>query len=179
MLGKMKSGLNLFILFMFAVAFVYGIVAIIINAFNPKDIKYVSITTQNINIYTTDNNLLITDYNKFYSLEACVQDVITALHDNKTSDVYNILKDDLKNKIGNDKSKLTDYYNQNFKFDITDDMTTSGYQNYNNLKQIYKVDNGMDNMYICVVTSINESKTTKIGITLINNTEYLISYIDM
>lgn len=179
MLDKVRGGLNVFILFIFVIAFVYGIVMMIINLFNPKDVNKVSLSAQDVAIYSTDTNLLRTDYSKFFAIESSIQEVITALHDNKISDVYNILTDDVKNKIGNDKSKLTDYYNKNFKYVVTEGLETDGYQNYNNLKKIYKIDNDNANMYICVVTSINESKTTKIGITLVNGTSFLISYIDM
>jgi hypothetical protein len=179
MLDKIRGKLNIFILFIFVVSLVYGIVIIINNAFNPKVLKNVSISDQNVNIYTTSDNLITAEYSKFFTIEVCVQEVITALHDNKISDVYNVLTDDVKSKIGNDKSKLTDYYNQNFKYEVTEGSDTSGYQNYNNLKQLYKINNGMNNMYICVVTSTNESKITKIGITLIDSTTYVISYIDM
>lgn len=177
MLEKIRSGLNLFILFMFVVAFIYGIVIIITNAINSEKINNMNpITTQNVDIYLTENYLLKTDYNTFFTLEDCIQDVITSLHDNKLSDVYNILIGDLKNTIGNDKTKLTEYYNKNFKYEFPDNMSFYGYQNVNNLKQVYKVDK---NTYICVVTSINESKLTKIGIKLIDSETYLVSYIEI
>jgi len=177
MLDKIKSATNLFILFMFAVAFVYGIIMIIITAFNKTDMNNINpISAQNVDIYITENNLLKTDYSIFYTLEDCIQDVITSLHDNKTSDVYNVLINDVKSQIGNDKSKLSQYYNENFKYDIPDGMSYYGYQNVNNLEKVYKVDRST---YICIVTSINESKSTKIGIKLIDGETFLVSYLDI
>lgn len=177
MLDKIRSGINLFILFMFVVAFVYAMVVMIYNAFNSDNIKNSNyISSQNIDIYTTEANLIRTDYTTFFTLEDCVQEVIKGLHDNKTSDVYNILINDVKNVINKDKSKLNEYYNANFKYDIPDGMSYLGYQNVNNLKQVYKVE---DDVYICVVTSLNDKKSTRIGIKLIDSETFLVSYLDI
>jgi len=177
MLDKIRTGLNMFLLFMFAVAVVYGIITIIYNAFNAESINNVNIiNTQNIDTHITEDNLVITDYSIFYTLENCVQNVIASLNENNTSEVYDILINDLKKQIGTDKSKLTKYYNDNFKFESVANMDVIGYQNFNNLKKVYKVD---EKNYICIVTSINKSKSTKIGIKLINNENFIVSYLEI
>jgi ABC-type maltose transport system permease subunit len=177
MLDKMRTSLNMFILFMFVVAIVYGIIAVIFNSFNKDNINNSTpVQPQNVDVYIKEENLLTNDYSTFFTLENCIHSIIATLNEDKISDVYNILIDDVKNQIGKDKSKLIDYCNQNFKYEVVSGMDIEGYQNLNNLKQVYKVDNSN---YICIVTSINESKLTKIGIKLINGSSYMISYIEL
>ncbi|MDD2375855.1 MAG: hypothetical protein PHD15_01190 [Clostridia bacterium] len=177
MLDKMRTGLNIFILCMFVVAIVYGIITIIYNAFNADSINNVNIiSTENIDTYITEKNLVITDYSTFFVLEGCVQKLITSLHENKTSEVYDVLIGDFKTQIDNDKTKLIKYYNNNFKYETVEDMDVIGYQNFNNLKQVYKID---EYNYICIVTSINESKLAKIGIKLISSDKYIVSYLEI
>lgn len=176
MLEKAKTGLNIFILFMFVFAIIYGIVIIIYKTFNADSIYNTSkVNEQNVNIYLTDENLVKIDYTTFFALERCVQDVITSLNEGRESEVYSILLKDLKKKVGN-VSKLTEYYNANFKYTVSKDMYITGYQNSDNLKQAYKIDK---DTYICIVTSMNEAKSTKIGIKLINGNSYLISYLEL
>ncbi|MEG1990101.1 MAG: hypothetical protein RR144_03795 [Clostridia bacterium] len=176
MLNKVKTGLNIFILFMFVVTIVYGIIMMLYNTFNIENINNINvISKENIDIYLTDKNLVKNDYTIFYSLENCIQDIITSLHENKTSDVYNILIKDIKSRVGS-KEKLVEYYNLNFKYETNGLMDVIGYQNINNLKEVYKADK---NVYICIVNSLNNEKNTKIGIKLLNDSTYLISYLDI
>lgn len=175
MLEKIRSGLNLFILFMFAVSVVYGIVAIIINAFTGDKIPPSYITEQNVEIYKTEDNLVTTDYSTFYTIQKCLQDVITTLNNNDVNSVYNILTNEAKAQIGNDKNKLVEYCNNNFKYLVSDDLSTEGYQNYDNLLKLYKL---KDKRYICVLTSIDEDNLTNVGIQL-DYDNYKIFYIEM
>lgn len=176
MLEKARTGLNLFILFMFVFAIIYGLIVIIYKSFNADSIYNVNyVNEQNVDIYLTNENLVKTDYTTFFALERCVQDIITSLNEGRENDVYNILISDLKKKVGK-SSTLVEYYNNNFKYEVSKDMYISGYQNSDNLKQAYKIDG---DTYICVVTSMNDLKSTKIGIKLINNDSYLISYIEL
>jgi hypothetical protein len=55
MLEKAKTGLNIFILFMFVFAIIYGLVIIIYKTFNADSIYNTSnVNEQNVNIYLTD-----------------------------------------------------------------------------------------------------------------------------
>lgn len=175
MLDKIKSGLNLFILFMFAVSIVYGIIIIIFSAFNGEKTVNSYLSKQNVDIYMTEEALVTRDYSTFFTIEKCIQDVVTTLNSNDVNAVYNILTNDAKAQINNDKNKLTEYYNNNFKFTVLPDMFIDGYQNSDNLKKLYKIEN---DTYICVVTSIDEDKLTNIGIR-IKGSQYKIFYIEV
>lgn len=175
MLDKMKSGLNLFILFMFAVSIVYGIIIIIFNAFNGEQPINSYLSKLNVDIYMTEEALVKKDYSTFFTIEKCIQDVVTTLNSNDVDAVYNILTSEAKAQINNDKRKLTEYYNNNFKFTVLPDMFIDGYQNSDNLKKLYEIE---DDVYICVVTSIDEDKLTNIGIS-IKGSQYKIFYIEV
>lgn len=176
MLNKIKNGLNIFILFMFVVALVYGIIIIVYKTLNSENISNENIISkENVDIYIENKNLLKSDYNTFYSLEKCVQDIISSLNEGKNQEVYDILIKDMKTRVEN-KEKLTEYYNNNFKYEKLGDMGSKGYNNQNNLKEVYKADK---DVYICIVKNTSEEGTTKIGIKKVNNVNYLISYLDI
>lgn len=176
MLDKIKSGLNLFIVFMFIVSILYGTIVIILNAFKPKEQSLVYINEQNIDIYKTKEKLVAFDYSTFYTIESCLQSVITALNDNQINNVYNVLTTDAKKQIGNNKNKLTEYYENNFKYEVLPGLEIEGYQNRNNLKKLYKIEN---NEYLAVLASNNSKQNTNIGIRLKNNYTYEIFYIEI
>lgn len=175
MLDKIKSGLNLFILFMFAVSIVYGIIIIIFSAFNGEKDVNSYLSNLNVDIYMTEQALVTRDYSTFFTIEKCVQDIVTTLNSNDVDSIYKILTNEAKAQINNDKNKLTEYYNNNFKFTVLPDLFIDGYQNSDNLKKLYEIE---DDTYICVVTSIDEDLITNIGIKVKGN-QYKIFYIEV
>lgn len=178
MLEKIKANLNTLILIGFIISVIFCIISVFIDFINTSSgNKYTNITSQNVNIYINDKSE-VKDYSTFFNAEHIVQDIIANLNEGKYDEIYSILTPDLKKKISKDQfmSKIGDYVNKNFKYATSEFDETSGYDNTKNLKHLYLIENGS---CIAVVTSDNEAKETMIGIVLVNNSNYQISYLDL
>jgi hypothetical protein len=177
MLDKIKSGLNLSIIFVFMIALIYFIVVSMINLFSPEVNKSINITTENINIYTSDAEI-VTNYTTFFNVEAIIQNIIMNLNKENYQEIYSAFSTQAKQNISKDyfMKNVAKYVNDNFKYSFEEDVDEIGYKNYSNLKMLYSMD---DNEYIAVVKSNNATGESKFGIKLINNNEYAITYLEL
>lgn len=178
MLDKIKNGFNLVIIFIFIIAFIYFIVITIINIFSPtKNIDSTNISMQNVDIYISDDRI-IKDYSTFFNVEVIIQNIILNLNKGNYDNIYSTFSSEEKNNIKQSyfDSNIKQYVDNNFRYDVNEEMDSVGYKNYNNLKMLYSVN---DNEYIAVVTSINGFEETKIGIKLLTNNKYMITYLEL
>jgi hypothetical protein len=177
MLNRVRLGVNLFILFLFSVAILYGIVILVINIFAPKNINdSTDINKQNVEIYVNSDKL-IKDYNKFFNVENIIKSFVKDLNEKKYSEVYETFSEKYKSKLTKKEflDRVENYLNANFKYETTM-IDEIGYYNNKNLKFLYQVEK---DEYIAVVKSLNETKETKIGIKIIDNQSYSITYLDL
>ncbi len=178
MLDKVKNGINFTIIIIFIIAFIYFIVISIINAFFPPKIEgAIFISQDNVDIYIVEENI-VQDYTTFFNVEKIIQNVIFNLNKKEYDNVYSSLSLEAKENI--DKSyymkHIEKYVEDNFKYDIYDEQNVSGYVNAKNLKMLHKIN---DNEYIAVLKSTNFIGEAKIGIKLIDNSTYVITYIEL
>lgn len=177
MLNRVKLGVNLFILFIFSVAILYGIVVLLINIFAPKNINdSTEINKQNVEIYV-NNDKVVKDYNKFFNVESIIKSFVKDLNEKKFNEVYDTFSEQYKSKLTKKEflAKVENYLNTNFKYETTM-IEEIGYYNNKNLKLLYQIEKGE---YLAVVKSLNETKETKIGIKIIDNQSYSITYLDL
>lgn len=178
MLDKLKSSLNWSIIFVFAVALIYFLVVSIMSIFSPNNInKSTNINSENVNIYTSEDKI-VKNYTTFFNVETIIQGIILNLNEGKYQEIYSTLSFQAQNNMNKDyfMNNIEKYLNGNFKYSLVEDSDPVGYKNYNNLKMLYNMDN---NEYIAVVKSDNALGETKIGIKLINNSEYAITYLEL
>ncbi len=177
MLDKIKSGLNLSIIFVFIIALIYFIFISVVNVFSPSGNKSTDITPENINIYTSETKI-VTSYTTFFNVETIVQNIIMNLNKENYQEIYSIFSVQARQNISKDyfMKNVEKYVSNNFKYSFEEDVDEVGYKNYNNLKMLYSMDN---NEYIAVVKSNNTSGESKIGIKLINNNEYAVTYLEL
>jgi hypothetical protein len=178
MLDKIKSGLNFTIIIVFIIALIYFIVISIINAFlPPKGSEVTKISQENVNIYMVEDNV-VHDYTIFFNVEKIIQNTIYNLNKKEYEKVYSTLSSDAQKNINKSyfMSNIEKYNNNNFKYDINDEQNISGYRNTNNLKMLYRIN---QNEFLAVVTSTNSLGEAKIGIKLIDNSNYVITYLEL
>ena len=178
MLDKIKTGFNWTIIFIFLIAFIYFIIISIINMLSPtKDSELTDVNQKNVDIYMTNSNI-VKNYSTFFNVETIIQNIILNLNKGNYNEVYSTLSYEEKNNISKKyfTSNIEEYINNNFKYNVFDEMDRVGYENYSNLKMLYSINK---DEYIAVVTSTNTLKETKIGIKLINNSKYLITYLEL
>jgi hypothetical protein len=177
MLENIKKGLNIFIIFIFAVAILYVIVTFIIDLFLPKNVKVVpEINNEDVEIYLKEKQL-VTDYTTFFNIENIIKNIIKDLNDGKYKEVYAIFSDNYKKNITEEEymKKVEKYLNDNFKYE-DNVVDYSGYINNKNLKYLYNLET---TNFIAIVKSDNKLKETKIGISIIDTQSFVITYLDL
>lgn len=169
---NIKKLFNLIILGTFVVSVIYFIVLLIFFPSSENILATKTITSEYVEIYLESENLVLTDYSLFYSLEKNIQNLIETMNSGEFSQISKILDTELAKSSNNITDSLKTYYESNFKYE-RDEASFSGYVNANNLVRVYKVD---AYNYICEVKTINENNT-KIGIRLSEMNTYKISYL--
>lgn len=191
MFKQLNKGTNIIIIALFAIACVSFIVNAIIGIFK----KPVLLNTDDISQYIITNNVvdengkvtktsnLVRDYTTFYTLQDATENFIQYIVDEKFSQTYNILADEIKSKYSKSEyeDKIKSVYDKNFSVEYTDENVKSGqdnginnFNNSNNLVNLYRIS---ENEYICETKNVH-SEIFKLGIRLENKNTYKVFYID-
>ena len=174
-MGVFNNKRNVIILVFFVAAILFIIYSMLFSNDTSKKQELKSYSEDEIKIYTVKENI-IDDYNIFYTFEGISSQIITALKDKKYNEIYSILTKELIGDISKEKWKglLEEFYTDNFSDVTNGDGKTSLYQISRNLSVVYKIDS---NNYILEVRN-NHNSTTRMGIKLLNNSEYDIFYLE-
>lgn len=189
MLKKINISTNIILVIIFIIAFIVFIISAIGEFFQKKGV----IDTSNINKYIINENVidetgntikaanLVKDYNTFYSLQDASENFIQYVIDNKYSQTYNVISDEMRKKYSRKEyeDNIKKIYNERFSIDSVNkntsgqDVEINSFNNSNNLLRVYKIS---DTEYICQTKDIN-SNTLDMGIRLLNNNSYEVFYI--
>lgn len=189
MLKKIDLGTNIILLIIFIIAFIVFVVSAIGLLFDKKEsldiadidnyIVKENVLDENDNIIKYSN--LVRDYATFYTLQDASENFLQYIIDNKYSQTYNVLSDEMKEKYSKKEyeENLKKLYNERFSIDSLPKSTSgqdteiNNFNNSNNLVRLYKIS---DAEYICQTKDIN-SNIFDIGIRLLSNNNYEVFYI--
>ena len=118
---------------------------------------------------------LVKDYSEFYTIQKIIQVNIENMFNEKYEELYDIMTEEIKLSLTKDYTvELKQYYLKNFKYIIDYDLSILGYMNENNLLRLYKLS---DISYLAVVKTLTGE--TRIGIELISEDKYVITYMEV
>ena len=175
-MGMFKNKMNLAILIFFIISLVFVIFSFFINDEKNVQGDIDIISTEEIAIYST-NEYLVLDHNAFYTVEDIIKKIISALSEEKYTEVFSVFSSDLAGDISKEQAStiLQEYYINNFS-DVKDESgnIVSNYDTNRILKNLYAY---KSNSYIAEFEN-NTGKICKIGITLKQDYTYEIIYIE-
>ena len=118
---------------------------------------------------------LVKVYSEFYTIQKIIQVNIENRFNEKYEELYDIMTEEIKLSLTKDYTvELKQYYLKNFKYIIDYDLSILGYMNENNLLRLYKLS---DISYLAVVKTLTGE--TRIGIELISEDKYVITYMEV
>ncbi len=191
MFKQLNKGTNIIIIVVFALACLSFIINAIIGIFKKPELLNTDDITQYIitdNVVDENGNItkasnIVKDYNTFYTLQDATENFIQYIVDQKFSQTYSVLSDEIKSKYSKSEyeDKIKVVYDKNFSVTYSDENIKNGqdnginnFNNSNNLVNLYKIS---ENEYICETKNVH-SKIFKLGIRLENNNTYKVFYID-
>lgn len=191
MLDKINKGLNIFILVILGISFIFLLVSVVSGwVTDYKNSKNQVLSNEQIDIYVNDINKVIEDdetvdmsnleivkdYTLFYSLQDACENFLQYIIEQKYGTTYNIVTKEIKDNYSNFEyiDKMKGFEKNNLAtINILDDPIV--YTNRNNLLNAYKVG---ENSYICQVRN-NAGDSFKLGIRINQkNNTYKVFYIE-
>ena len=168
-LSKFDEWLKYFVIIMLILSVFYILFVAIFRDKDDNEIVSYSDAEEFVAIYSdmeyNYNEKLVKNYNEYYTIKSATDNFITAIYENRTSDLYALLEDSLKKQ-----------YTKNEFNDVVTKMDEDFLDNYdiaNYLKKVYKIST---NQYICNIKY--ENFEMFIGIKLDpNNEKYTVFYL--
>lgn len=181
MFKKFDMGFSVVIFIVFIIAAIYLIISGIVDLFVEKKVDLgntnLKFAEEFVNIYKEDeeyikkSNYLVRDYNTYYTIKNATDNLILNISEDKYSDIYTILSQELK-----DKYTKEDFITEFKKF-VKENITEQELENISDINFLEKVYAIERNSYLCELKFETNAKTIGLIFDEINS-QYKIFYIE-